>query len=48
MSSLDDQPKMTLKEVKLAGLPAFSLGEDEEFMLDPQTGAVLWRAWTDI
>lgn len=48
VSSLDDQPKMTLKEIESAGLPAFWLGEREEFMFDPQTGAILWRGWADI
>ena len=48
MSSLDDQSKMTLEEAKSSSLPAFWLGEHEEFMFDPQTGAILWRGWTDI
>ena len=48
MSSLDDQPQMTLEEVKSSGLPAFWSGETEEFMFDPQVGAILWHPWADI
>jgi hypothetical protein len=46
VSSIDNQPKMTLAEVRTGGLPAFWLGENEEFMYDPDTGAILWHAWS--
>ena len=40
--------KMTLEEVKASCLPAFWLGENEEFLFNPNTGEVLWHAWASL
>jgi hypothetical protein len=48
VSSVDDQPRLTLAEVKTGGLPAFWLGENEEFLFKPDTGEILWHPWADL
>jgi len=47
MTDLSDQPKMTLEQAKTVERTAFWVGADEEFMLDPRTGAVYWHPWLE-